>query len=285
MAIGSGIEWTEATWNPTSGCTKISPGCKNCYAETLTKRLKAMGQQKYKKGFQYVEHPSDVELPLTWKKPKKIFVNSMSDLFHEKSSFEFTGKCFSTMIQADHHDYQILTKRPKRMAEFSELFFEYFGHKIPNFMWMGVSIENKNYVSRINDLRKVKCHTRFISFEPLLDSVGKVNLRGINWVIIGGESGHYYRPVEKIWIEEIIKQCKDQGVAVFFKQWGGFRPKAGGRTINRKKYSEYPEIKKRNSLKRIYFDEIEFATICLMNEVQKKKKAQIPTIRQINKKL
>ena len=285
MAIGSGIEWTEATWNPTSGCTKISPGCKNCYAETLTKRLKAMGQQKYKKGFQYVEHPSDIELPLTWKKPKKIFVNSMSDLFHEKSSFEFTGKCFSTMIQADHHDYQILTKRPKRMAEFSELFFKYFGHKIPNFMWMGVSIENKNYVSRINDLRKVKCHTRFISFEPLLDSVGKVNLRGINWVIIGGESGHHYRPVEKIWIEEIIKQCKDQGVAVFFKQWGGFRPKAGGRTINRKKYSEYPEIKKRNSLKRIYFDETEFARICLRNEVQKKKKAQIPTIRQINKKL
>ena len=285
MAIGSGIEWTEATWNPTSGCTKISPGCKNCYAETLTKRLKAMGQQKYKKGFQYVEHPSDVKLPLTWKKPKKIFVNSMSDLFHEKSSFEFTGKCFSTMIQADHHDYQILTKRPKRMAEFSELFFEYFGHKIPNFMWMGVSIENKNYVSRINDLRKVKCHTRFISFEPLLDSIGKVNLRGINWVIIGGESGHHYRPVEKIWIEEIIKQCKDQGVAVFFKQWGGFRPKAGGRTINRKKYSEYPEIRKRNSLKRIHFDETEFATICLRNEVQKKKKTQISTIRQINKKL
>ncbi len=197
MAIGSEIEWTEATWNPTSGCTKISPGCKNCYAETLTKRLKSMGQQKYKKGFQYIEHPSDVELPLTWKKPKKIFVNSMSDLFHEKSTFEFTGKCFSTMIQADQHDYQILTKRPKRMAEFSELFFKYFGHKIPNFMWMGVSVENKNYVSRINDLRKVKCHTRFISFEPLLDSVGKVNLRGINWAIIGGESGHHYHQVEK----------------------------------------------------------------------------------------
>ena len=279
MTIGSEIEWTEATWNPTSGCTKISPGCKNCYAETLTKRLKAMGQQKYKKGFQYIEHPSDVELPLTWKKPKKIFVNSMSDLFHEKSTFEFTGKCFSTMIQADRHDYQILTKRPKRMAEFSELFFKYFGHKIPNFMWMGTSIESRNYVSRINDLHKVKCHTRFISFEPLLDSVGKVNLRGIDWAIIGEESGHHYRPVEKKWIEEIIEQCKDQGVAVFFKQWRGFRPKAGGRTVNGSKYSEYPEIKKRNSLKKIHFDEKAFAEICLMHEVQKRKEKRITATR------
>ncbi len=279
MAIGSEIEWTEATWNPTSGCTKISPGCKNCYAETLTKRLKAMGQQKYKKGFQYVEHPSDVELPLTWKKPKKIFVNSMSDLFHENSTFEFTGKCFSTMIQADHHDYQILTKRPKRMAEFSELFFRYFGCKIPNFMWMGVSIENQNYVSRINDLRKVKCHTRFISFEPLLGSIGKVNLKGMDWAIIGGESGAHFRSVKKEWIEEIIEQCKEQGVAVFFKQWGGFRPKAGGRTINRRKYSEYPKIKKRNTLKKIHFDESAFAELCLMHEVQKRREKQILTIR------
>lgn len=275
MAVSSEIEWTEATWNPTSGCTKISPGCQNCYAETLTKRLKSMGQEKYKKGFQYVEHSSDIELPLKWKKSKKIFVNSMSDLFHEKSTFEFTGQCFSTMIQADQHDYQILTKRPRRMAEFSELFFKYFGHKIPNFMWMGVSIENKNYVSRINDLRKVKCHTRFISFEPLLDSVGKVNLRGIDWAIIGGESGHNYRPVEKKWIEEIIDQCEEQEVAVFFKQWGGFRPKAGGRIINRKKYSDYPKIKKRNALKRINFDKVAFAETCLMFEVQRRKEKQI----------
>ena len=275
MALGSEIEWTEATWNPTSGCTKISPGCKNCYAETLTKRLKAMGQQKYKKGFQYTEHPSDIKLPLTWKKPKKIFVNSMSDLFHENSSFEFTGKCFATMIQADHHDYQILTKRPKRMSEFSELFFKYFGHKIPNFMWMGTSIESKNYVSRIKDLRKVKCHTRFISFEPLIDSVGKVNLNGIDWAIIGGESGHHFRKVKKEWIEEIINQCKEQAVPVFFKQWGGFRPKSGGRTINKRKYSQYPEIKKKNSLKKVNYDENTFAEICLINEAQKHR--QIPT--------
>lgn len=279
MAIGSEIEWTEATWNPTSGCTKISPGCKNCYAETLTKRLKAMGQQKYKKGFQYIEHPSDINLPLTWKKPKKIFVNSMSDLFHENSTFEFTGKCFATMIQADQHDYQILTKRPKRMAEFSEIFFEYFGHKIPNFMWMGTSIENKQYVSRIKDLRKVRCHTRFISFEPLIDSVGKLNLKGIDWVIIGGESGPHYREVKKEWIQEILEQCIEQKVAVFFKQWGGFRPKSGGRTINRRKYSEYPKINKKNSLKNINFDENAFAEICLKHEVKKRRENQTITIR------
>ena len=278
MAIGSQIEWTEATWNPTSGCTKISPGCKNCYAETLTKRLKAMGQKKYQKGFQYVEHPSDVNLPLTWKKPKKIFVNSMSDLFHENSTFEFTGKCFATMIQADQHDYQILTKRPQRMAEFSELFFKYFGHKIPNFMWMGTSIENQNYVSRINDLRKVKCHTRFISFEPLIGSVGKLNLKSIDWAIIGGESGHHFRFVEKEWIEEIIEQCKDQRVPVFFKQWGGFRPKAGGRTINRRKYSEYPEINKRNSLKNVHFDEFTFTELCLIHESVKRKEKRVLTV-------
>ena len=271
MAIGSQIEWTEATWNPTTGCSKISTGCKNCYAETLTKRLKAMGQQKYKKGFQYVEHPSDVNLPLTWKKPKKIFVNSMSDLFHENSTFEFTGKCFSTMVQADWHDYQILTKRPKRMAEFSNLFFEYFGHKIPNFMWMGTSIESKEHVSRINDLRKVKCHTRFISFEPLLGSLGKISLKGIDWAIIGGESGHHFRTVKKDWILEIIEQCKKQNVAVFFKQWGGFRPKSGGRTVNRRKYSEYPQIEKKNSLKSINFDEIAFAELCLSHESNKRR--------------
>ena len=271
MAVDSGIEWTEATWNPSTGCTKISSGCKNCYAETLSKRLKAMGQQKYKKEFEYVEHHSDIDLPLNWKKPKKIFVNSMSDLFHEKSTFEFTGKCFATMIKADQHDYQILTKRSKRMAEFSELFFKYFGHKIPNFMWMGVSVENHECVSRIRDLRKVKCHTRFISFEPLIDSVGKINLSRINWVIIGGESGHNYRTVKKKWIIEIIEQCKEQNVAVFFKQWGGFHPKSGGRKINRREYNEYPNIKRNNSLKDIHFDQVAFAELCLKHETMKRK--------------
>jgi len=244
MANGSSIEWTEATWNPTTGCTKISSGCKNCYAATLSKRLKAMGIKKYKREFEFTEHPDEVELPLKWKKPRKIFVNSMSDLFHEKAKMEFIGQCFSTMIKANWHTYQVLTKRPTKMAEFSQLFYNYFGHEIPNHIWMGASIEDNDNVWRINELRKVKCDIRFISFEPLVDSVGRVDLEGIDWAIIGGESGYGFRPVKKEWIMEIIQQCKEQNVAVFFKQWGGVRPKSGGRTINGKTYDEYPDLKK-----------------------------------------
>jgi len=259
MAIGSAIEWTEATWNPTTGCTKISPGCKNCYAEKLSRRLKAMGLDKYKKGFEYSEHLLDISLPLKWKKPKKIFVNSMSDLFHERSTMEFVAECFHTMIQADWHTYQVLTKRPKKMAEFSKLFVNYFGHKIPRHIWMGVSVENSDYKWRINELRKVKCHARFISFEPLIDSVGKIDLRGIDWAIIGGESGVGFRAVEKSWIKEIIHQCKKQNVAVFFKQWGGIRPKSGGRKIDGRTYDEYPIIESRkNVLKDFDFDIVSF---------------------------
>ncbi|HJU13635.1 MAG TPA: phage Gp37/Gp68 family protein [Candidatus Nitrosotalea sp.] len=242
MAIGSAIEWTEATWNPTTGCTKISPGCKNCYAETLSRRLRAMGQEKYKDGFKFTEHPDDVNLPLSWKKPKKIFVNSMSDLFHEKSSFEFTLRCFSTMLEADWHTYQVLTKRPRKMAEFSKLFKTRLGQIIPSHIWMGTSVENGDYISRIDELRKVDCHVRFISFEPLIGPVGTVDLAGIHWAIIGGESGYNYRPVQKEWITEVIKQCRKQKVSIFFKQWGGIRPKSGGREINGRTYDEYPKI-------------------------------------------
>ena len=272
MATNSVIEWTEATWNPSTGCSKVSPGCKNCYAEKLSNRLHSMKLKKYKKKFKFVQHPSDVDIPLNWKKRKKIFVNSMSDLFHEQSTFEFVGRCFSTMIQADIHDYQILTKRPERMTEFSKLFIDYFGHRIPNYIWMGVSVENNDYTSRIDELRKVKCRTRFISFEPLIGPVGKINLKDIDWAIIGGESGPKHRPVKEEWVLEIIKQCKKQKVPVFFKQWGGFRPKSGGRTIQGREYGEYPKIRKRNSLKKINFDEVAFAEKCLMNEVQNRKK-------------
>jgi len=259
MADNSQIEWTEATWNPSTGCTKISPGCKNCYAERLSNRLKLMGLDKYKKGFEYSEHLHDISLPLKWKKPKKIFVNSMSDLFHEKSTMEFVAECFHTMIQGDWHTYQVLTKRPKKMVEFSNLFYNYFGFKIPRHIWMGVSIENSDYKWRINELRKVKCHTRFISFEPLLGSLGKLNLKGIDWAIIGGESGFGFRPVKEEWIREIIRECKRQNVAVFFKQWGGPRPKSGGRTINGRTYDEYPVIiPRKNVLKNIDFDIVSF---------------------------
>lgn len=248
MAISSGIEWTEATWNPSTGCTKISPGCANCYAERLSKRLQAMGVKKYQKGFQYVEHPNEIDLPLAWKKPKKIFVNSMSDLFHENSTFDFIRRCFFTMIKADHHIYQVLTKRPEKMAKFSRLFKKEFSQQIPPFIWMGVSVENQNYTNRIDELREVKCSTRFISFEPLLGPIEDIDLKGIDWAIVGGESGIGYRKVREEWIIHLIEECQDQGVAVFFKQWGGIRPKSGGREIDGKMFDEYPKIKNSNEI-------------------------------------
>ena len=218
MANGSSIEWTEATWNPTTGCTKISQGCKNCYAATLSKRLKAMRIKKYKNNFKFTQHDGEVELPLKWKKPRKIFVNSMSDLFHEEAKMEFVARCFDTMTRANWHVYQVLTKRPTKMAEFSKMFHSYFGFQIPNNIWMGTSVEDNQTTWRIKELRKVKCYTRFVSFEPLLERINRVNLSGIDWAIIGGESGHHYRLVEKQWVQGLIEQCKRQNVKVFFKR-------------------------------------------------------------------
>ena len=276
MADGSSIEWTEATWNPTTGCTKISQGCKNCYAVTLSKRLKAMGIKKYENNFKFTQHENEIELPLRWKKSKKIFVNSMSDLFHEKAEMEFIANCFDTMIKADWHIYQVLTKRPEKMAEFSKLFKSYFGFQIPNHIWMGTSIEDNNTTWRIQELRRVKCHVRFISFEPLLEEIDKINLHKIDWAIIGGESGHHYRPVEKKWIQNLIRQCKQQSVKVFFKQWGGFRPKSGGRIINGRTYSQYPKLtpmtnQTRQKLHRLQSEDTKF-------EKQKFKKTIIPLL-------
>ena len=166
----------------------------------------------------------------------------MSDLFHEDAKMEFIANCFDTMIKADWHIYQILTKRPKKMATFSKLFKSYFGFHIPNHIWMGTSIEDNDTAWRVQELRKVKCHVRFISFEPLLEEIDRINLSDIDWAIIGGESGHHYRAVEKKWVQSLIKQCEQQKVKVFFKQWGGFRPKSGGRTINGRMYSQYPKL-------------------------------------------
>lgn len=283
MSNTSEIEWTEATWNPTTGCTKISPGCKNCYAEKLSKRLKAMGVKKYRNNFQFTEQPNDLELPFTWKKPKKIFVNSMSDLFHENARMEYIASCFHTMIQANWHVYQVLTKRSHIMVQFSKLFENYFGDKIPPHVWMGVSVENEDYKWRIDDLRKVKCNTRFLSIEPLLGPVEELNLKKIDWVIIGGESGHGFRTVKKEWILDIIKQCKKQKVAVFFKQWGGIRPKSGGRVINGRTFDEYPEIKEfDNILKEIEYDEKEFAKFCSSCMIQKQRVRRLPSKKIIN---
>lgn len=259
MANTSSIEWTDATWNPTTGCTKVSPGCQNCYAEKLSKRLQAMGISKYKNNFKFTEHPDDIRLPLTWRKPKRIFVNSMSDLFHEQCTMEYIGRCFYTMLQADHHFYQVLTKRSDTMSAFSKLFYEYFGKKIPSHIWMGVSVENSQYKWRIRDLRAVKCHTRFLSIEPLIGPVGRLNLKNIDWVIIGGESGPNHRPVTEEWILDIIQQCQKQHVAVFFKQWGGIRPKSGGRTIKGKTYDQYPDMSQTNNvLKNVKYTEEDF---------------------------
>lgn len=249
MANNSSIEWTEATWNPTTGCTEISQGCKNCYARTLSKRLHLMGIKKYFNIFKFTQHENEIDLPLHWKKPKKIFVNSMSDLFHEEADLAFVGKCFDTMLKADWHIYQVLTKRPSKMAEFSDMFYKFYNKEIPNHIWMGTSIEDADNLWRADELRKVKCEMRFISFEPLLGHIRDVNLKGIDWAIIGGESGFHYRPVEKLWIVDLIKQCKNQNVKVFFKQWGGIRPKSGGREIDGKTYDEYPTIKQRVPLR------------------------------------
>lgn len=242
MAIGSGIEWTEATWNPTTGCSKVSSGYTHCYAETLTKRLHAMGQPKYRNGFAYSEHPSAVNLPLGWKKPRRIFVNSMSDLFHEHATPDFVWQCFEVMLKANWHTYQILTKRPRRMADFSERFEEHFNRTIPKHIWLGTSIEDADTLFRLEKLRKARCEIRFISFEPLLGSIGPINLDDIHWVIVGGESGAGYRPVKKEWVLDIIEQCRYQNIPIFFKQWGGPRPKSNGLSINGKEYDQYPTL-------------------------------------------
>ena len=240
MAGDSSIEWTEATWNPTTGCTKVSPGCRNCYAAVMSKRLKAMGVKKYEYEFKFAQHDGELDLPLRWKRPRLVFVNSMSDLFHEDAEDAFILRCFETMERADWHTYQVLTKRPGRMAEFSSALALSRGGPMPQHIWMGTSVEDNGATRRIDDLRKVKCHVRFVSFEPLLEEIGNVDLSGIHWAIIGGESGPHHRPIEKSWVLSLIRQCRDNKVSVFFKQWGGLRPKDGGRTVNGREYSEYP---------------------------------------------
>ena len=239
----SSIEWTEKTWNPSTGCTKVSPGCKNCYAERMSARLKGMGQKKYAKGFEFVQHADTLNLPTTWKKPKRVFVNSMSDLFHEEAEEKFIMKVFETMLfDAPQHTYQVLTKRAERMQKYSVMHESLTKKQIPPHIWMGVSVENAETTKRILHLQDTAAMVRFVSFEPLIGDVGTVDLEGVDWAIIGGESGPNARPVKKEWIENIIDQCRFYGVAVFFKQWGGAYPKANGREIDGVTYDEYPSI-------------------------------------------
>ena len=215
MSTQSRIEWTEVTWNPTVGCTKISPGCKNCYAETMARRLHAMGMRGYENGFKLTLMPGRLLEPLERAKPTVYFVNSMSDLFHEKVQFEYIQRVFDVMGRARQHTFQVLTKRAERMAEFCR------GVTVPDNVWLGVSVENRKHgLPRIPVLRGVNARVRFLSVEPLLGDLGAFDLTGISWVIVGGESGHRARPMKPAWVDRIKWQCDAAGVAFFFKQWG-----------------------------------------------------------------
>lgn len=243
MATTSKIEWTEQTWNPTIGCTKVSPGCKYCYAEVMAQRLNAMGTPGYENGFQLTLLPNRLLEPFKRKTPTTYFVNSMSDLFHEDVPFSYIDKVFEVISQASQHTFQILTKRSERMAE-------YFQDKeAPINAWIGVSVEDIKYgVPRIDYLRNVNAHIRFLSVEPLLEDIGDINLENIHWVIVGGESGKNARPMKEEWVESIRKQCEAAGVAFFFKQWGGWgvdgkkrAKKYNGRELNGRTWDNMPQ--------------------------------------------
>jgi len=235
MATGSSIEWTEATWNPVTGCDKISPGCKHCYAERMAKRLKAMGQANYLNGFTLTLQPHMLELPIRWRKPSTIFVNSMSDLFHKDVPTDFIQQVFGVMRRAHWHQFQVLTKRADRVARLDpELDWA------PN-IWMGTSVETTKYVGRIDDLRKTRAHVRFLSLEPLLGPLPDLDLGGIHWAIVGGESGPRARPMKPEWVTDIRDQCARASVPFFFKQWGGVNKKRTGRILENRIWDEMPE--------------------------------------------
>ncbi|OJJ16711.1 hypothetical protein BKI52_32920 [marine bacterium AO1-C] len=230
----SNIEWTEMTWNPTTGCDKVSQGCKFCYAEIMSKRLQAMGVEKYKDNFEVREHIDELKTPYTWKKSKMVFVNSMSDLFHKNISLNFIQKVFKVMNENPQHTFQVLTKRAERLAELSDQL------KWSHNVWMGVSVENQKVINRIKWLRQTKARVKFLSLEPLLGPLPNLDLEDIDWVIVGGESGHTPRPMDVDWVLDIQEQCKVNDVPFFFKQWGGKNKKKNGRELNGKTYDEMP---------------------------------------------
>lgn len=236
MALSSSIEWTESTWNPLTGCTKISSGCINCYAERLARRLQAMGNPNYQNGFNIAIHEDSLEIPLKWKKPQTIFVNSMSDLFHEDVPDDFIFRVFKVMRRADWHHFQILTKRAERLTDISSKL-----PWAPN-IWMGVSVENSDNLFRIEYLRNTGAYLKFISFEPLLGPVPDLNLDSIDWVIVGGESGPKARAIKKSWILEIQECCDSNRVPFFFKQWGGFNKKKAGRLLEGRIWDQRPAL-------------------------------------------
>jgi protein gp37 len=234
MANGSPIEWTDATWNPVTGCTKISPGCKFCYAERMSKRLKAMGQSNYRNGFKLTLQPQMLEHPLRWRQPRRIFVNSMSDLFHIDVPLAYIQEVFGVMASAYWHQYQVLTKRSDRLLELNSAL-----NWRPQ-IWMGVSIESENYVFRADDLKKTGAHIKFLSIEPLLGSLQKLKLKGIDWAIVGGESGPGARPMNPDWVRDLRDRCEREGVAFFFKQWGGVAKSRTGRLLDGRTWEQLP---------------------------------------------
>ncbi len=240
MSIYSGIEWTESTWNPVTGCTKVSDGCKNCYAERMSNRLKSAGNLKYINGFKITLHPNELGIPLMWKKPRNIFVASMSDLFHESIPFDYIESVFDIMHHANWHIFQILTKRSERLAELSPLL------NWSNNIWIGVTVENNACVNRISFLKTVPAHVRFLSLEPLLEPIVNLDLNLIDWVIVGGESGPKSRPMRKKWVVDILTQCQESNVPFFFKQWGGVNKKKAGRLLEGKIYNEMPKFEASN---------------------------------------
>ena len=240
----SKIEWTEATWNPSVGCNKVSAGCKNCYAELMAQRLQAMGTPGYANGFDFGLMPERLEVPLKTQKPTKYFVNSMSDLFHEDMPFEFLDKVFDVITRTPRHTYQILTKREKKLQEY---FCQRKHNEVPDNVWMGVSVENQKTKNRIDILRKINAKIRFLSLEPLLEDLGELNFKDIHWVIVGGESGYNARPMKESWAVSIQRQCDQQSVEFFFKQWGTWgedgvkrSKKANGRLLMGKEWNGQP---------------------------------------------
>jgi len=240
MADKSAIEWTDATWNPVTGCTKITRGCDNCYAARFAERWRGIPDHPFSTGFDLTLRPERLEQPIKWKRPRMIFVNSMSDLFHKEVPRSFVDHVFDTMEAADWHIFQVLTKRSSLMRDY--LRERYGDARGPGHIWCGVSVEDAQAKARILHLRKSPAGVRFLSIEPLIGAVGAVNLSGIDWVIAGGESGPGARPIHLEWVREIRDQCQVQNVAFFFKQWGGLRPKSGGRELDGREWSEFPAV-------------------------------------------
>lgn len=238
MADATAIEWTDSTWNPVTGCTKITAGCDNCYAERFSERWRGIPGHPFENGFDLTLRPNRLDQPLEWRRPRMVFVNSMSDLFHKEVPASFIDQVFETMEAADWHVFQVLTKRSSLMRNY--LRRRYALKAPPQHIWLGVSVEDATASSRVKHLREAPAGVRFLSIEPLIGSVGRLNLDRIHWVIAGGESGPNARPMQVDWVREIRDQCRDADVAFFFKQWGGFRPKSGGRSLDGREWSELP---------------------------------------------